>query len=61
MKVCKENRNRKELWIMMSSESFLPIGVQLGSRQSGSGGACDQGAASNYPMSSTSLSNMVSR
>jgi hypothetical protein len=30
---------------VISSESFLPLGVQLGSRQSGSGGACDQGAA----------------
>ena len=46
MKILEENRGReRKLWIAVTSQSFLPVGVQLGSRQGGSGGACDQGAA----------------
>lgn len=43
----------RELWIVENAQSFLPIGVQLGSRQ---GVACDQRYGSRYPMSLSSLS-----
>jgi len=46
MEIFKENRKRKScgLW-HRRNPSYLRTGVQLGSRQGGSGGACDQDAA----------------